>query len=177
MSTGDNRRAVYPRSQTDVTIEIAQIGALDAPALRSLWPTWFGTPPPVRMRRDMLALALAYRIQSKALGGLSKPAVRTLDAVAAREFGEATVRTTDQPRRLRPGTRLVREWHGVVHDVAVVEDGFVWDGTRYRSLSAVARAITGTRWNGLVFFGLKAAGMPKLPVGADTLDAAKVPSV
>lgn len=172
MSRGDSR----PRSQTEVASEIARISALDATALRSLWPAWFGKPPPARMRRDMLALALAYRIQCKALGGLSRQAVRTLDAVAAREFSEASVRAIEPPRRLRAGTKLVREWHGVVHDVAVVEDGFIWNGTRYRSLSAVARAITGTRWNGLVFFGLKAAGMSKSPANADTLDAAEVPS-
>ena len=173
MSRGDGR----PRSQAEVASEIERVGVLDASALRALWPAWFGKPPPARMRRDMLALALAYRIQCATLGGLTKRAVQTLDAVAAREFSEAAVRTTGQPRRLRPGTKLVREWHGVVHDVAVVEDGFVWDGTRYRSLSAVARAITGTRWNGLVFFGLKAAGTTKSRIGADTLDAAKVPSV
>ena len=114
--------------------------------------------------------------QCTTLGGLTKQAVRALDAVAAREFGGTAARTTGQPRRLRAGTKLVREWHGVVHDVAVDADGFVWDGTRYRSLSAVARAITGTRWNGLVFFGLKAAGTPKIPASADTLDAAEVPS-
>ena len=172
MSRGDNR----PRSQAEVISEIARISALDATALRALWPAWFGKPPPARMRRDMLALALAYRIQCKALGGLSKQAVRTLDAVAAREFGGTAVRTSDQPRRLRPGTKLVREWHGAVHDVAVVEDGFVWNGTRYRSLSAVARAITGTRWNGLVFFGLKAAGMSKSPASADVPHSVEVPS-
>ena len=163
-------------SQADLVTEIARIGNLDATALRVLWPAWFGKPPPARMRRDMLVVALAYRIQCTTLAGLTKRTVRTLEAVATSEFGEAAVRTTGQPRRLRPGTKLVREWHGVVHDVAVDADGFVWDGTRYRSLSAVARAITGTRWNGLVFFGLKAAGTPKLPVGADTRDAAKVPS-
>ncbi len=172
MSRCDTR----PRSRMQVADEIARIGTLDATALRALWPAWFGQPPPARMRRNMLALALAHRIQCTALGGLSRHAFRTLDAVAAKEFGETAMRTSDQPRRLRPGTRLVREWHGVVHDVSVVEDGFIWNGTRYRSLSAVARTITGTRWNGLVFFGLKAAGMAKSRPGADTPGAAEVPS-
>ena len=145
MSRGDPGRIL---SQADLVTEIARIGFLDAAALKPLWPTWFGKPPPARTRRDMLALALAYRIQSNAPGGLPKLTVRTLDAVAAREFGGTAARTHDQSQRLRPGTRLVREWHGVVHDVAVVEDGFVWNGERYRSLSAVAQAITGTHWNG-----------------------------
>ena len=123
------------------------------------------------MRRDVLALALAHCIQSKTLGDLSKHANRTLDAVAAKEFGEASARETNQPKRLRPGTKLVREWHGITHDVAVVEDGFIWNSERFGSLSAIARAITGTRWNGLVFFGLKVTGQP---TSRPSMEAAKV---
>lgn len=145
------------RAPADVAAEIARIGDLDAVALRALWPTWFETPVPVRMRKDTLALLLAHRIQSVTLGGLTKTAARTLDAVAAQEFGEAT-RARAPDGRLKPGTKLVREYQGRVHDVEVVDDGYIWNGTRYRSLSAIAQAITGTKWNGLVFFGLKPAG-------------------
>jgi len=150
-------RGPAPLAPADVAAEIARIGDLDAAALRALWPTWFETPMPARMRKATLALVLAHRIQSVTLGGLTKTAARTLDAVAAQEFGEAT-RASAQRIHVKPGTKLVREYHGRVHDVDVVDDGYVWNGTRYRSLSAIARAITGTQWNGLVFFGLKPTG-------------------
>jgi len=150
------------RAPADVAAEIARIGDLDAVALRALWPTWFETPVPARMRKDTLALLLAHRIQSVTLGGLTKTAARTLDAVAAQEFGEAT-RARAPDGRLKPGTKLVREYQGRVHDVEVVDDGYIWNGTRYRSLSAIAQAITGTKWNGLVFFGLKPAGRQTPP--------------
>jgi len=141
-------------SSASVDDEIAGLETLDAATLRAQWPTWFGRPPPARMQRRMLALALAHRIQSQRLGGLSRNAARFLDDVAARVFdkhGAAPVKA----RRIKAGAKLVREWRGVAHEVTVVDGGFVWNGALYRSLSAIARAITGTRWNGLVFFGLK----------------------
>jgi hypothetical protein len=141
-------------------LEIARLGDLEAAALRALWPAWFGRPAPPRMQRATLALALAHRIQSATRPSLSRDSARTLDAIADQEFGRSGRRIADPPRRLKPGTKLVREWRGAVHDVAVVDDGFLWNGTRHRSLSAIARAITGTRWNGLVFFGLKRAKRP-----------------
>jgi len=160
MTRRDRRPAAL--APANVTAEIARIGDLDAAALRALWPKWFETPVPARMRKTTLALLLAHRIQSVTLGVLTKTAARTLDAVAAQEFGE-TARARAPDGRLKPGTRLVREYHGRVHDVEVVDDGYVWNGTRYRSLSAVARAITGTKWNGLVFFGLKPVGRQTPP--------------
>ena len=153
-------------SRAEVSAEIARIGELEAQALRDLWPDWFGRPAPARMHRRTLAAVLAYRIQCDVFGGLSKPTVRTLDQVAAREFGESSDRPLASPRKLKAGTTLVREWHGIVHEVGVVEDGFAWNGGRHRSLSAIARAITGTRWNGLVFFGLKSAKSSK-PIPVD----------
>jgi hypothetical protein len=155
-----NRPDGQPRNRAELTLEIARIGDLDAAALRVLWPAWFSRPAPPRMQRATLALALAHRIQSATLAGLAPASARSLDAVADQEFGRTGRRIAAPPRRLKPGTRLVREWQGMVHDVAVVDDGFVWNGARHRSLSAIARAITGTRWNGLVFFGLKPAKRP-----------------
>lgn len=146
----------------DIAAEIARIGDLDAASLRALWPTWFDTPVPARMRKATLALVLAHRIQSMTHGGLTKTATRTLDAVAAEEFGERS-RAAVHRMQLKPGTRLVREYHGRVHEVDVIDDGYVWNGTRYRSLSAIARAITGTHWNGIVFFGLKPSARPAPP--------------
>jgi hypothetical protein len=155
MSRRDGR--LIPLTPSDVAAEMARIGSLDADALRALWPSWFGTPPPGHMRRPMLALALSHRIQTKALGGLPKSAVRTLDAVADQEFGKETPARA-HALHLKPGTKLVREYRGVVHEVEVVEKGFLWNGTRHRSLSAIALAITGTKWNGVVFFGVRAPG-------------------
>jgi len=155
-------RGPAPLAPADVAAEIARIGDLDAAALRALWPMWFETPVPARMRKATLALVLAHRIQSVTHGGLTKTAARTLDAVAAQEFGEAT-RARAPDGHLKPGTRLVREYHGRVHDVEVINDGYIWNGTRYRSLSAIAQTITGTKWNGLVFFGLKPAGRQTPP--------------
>jgi len=174
MSRDKRSKSPRPRNPAELAAEIARIGGLDAPALKALWPAWYGkaspgSPParaPARMQRTTLALALAHRMQSEVLGGVSKESARTLDAVAAQEFGETSARPSAPPRRLKPGTRLVREWRGVVHEVAVVEGGFAWNGARHRSLSAIARAITGTRWNGLVFFGLKSAGSSKARAAA-----------
>ena len=137
-----------------------QAGATAGPRTRPLARKAPSSPParpPARMQRTTLALALAHRMQCEVLGGVSKESARTLDAVAAQEFGETSARPSVPPRRIKVGSKLVREWRGVVHEVAVAEDGFAWNGARYRSLSAIARAITGTRWNGLVFFGLKTA--------------------
>jgi len=175
MSRDKRSKSPRPRNPAELAAEIARIGGLDAPALKALWPAWYGkaspgSPParaPARMQRTTLALALAHRMQCDLLGGVSKASSRTLDAVAAQEFGETSARpSVPPPRRLKAGSKLVREWHGVVHEVAVVEDGFAWNGARHRSLSAIARAITGTRWNGLVFFGLKSAGSSKVRAAA-----------
>ena len=95
-----------PRSHAELAVEIARIGDLDAPALRALWPDWFGKPPPVRMRRETLGLAMAYRIQCETLGGLSRQAARTLDAIAAQEFGAVAASAPVTAPRLKPGTKL-----------------------------------------------------------------------
>lgn len=101
-----------------ITSELARIGTLDAGALRALWSDWFDTSPPARMRVPILALALAYRIQSKTLGGLSKAAARTLDAVAAREFGAQPDRTL-----IRALARARRWWSDLTTGVHASVDG------------------------------------------------------
>ena len=117
--------------------------------LRAEWRRLFGTDPP-QLSRDLLARALAYRIQEQAFGGLSRASLRRLEAPAARD-GEPT-----PPAPLRPGTRLVREWHGQTHVVVVTEAGFDYAGSRYSSLSRIARLITGAHWSGPRFFGTTA---------------------
>ena len=99
--------------------------------------------------------ALAYRIQEKALGGLKPSTRRLLANVAAAASAHRPMRVAPQPT-LKPGTVLLREWHGTQHQVIVREDGVVFQGKRYKSLSQVAHRITGTKWSGPLFFGLKA---------------------
>ncbi|WP_439401978.1 DUF2924 domain-containing protein [Bradyrhizobium sp. DASA03068] len=137
---------------------LAQISALkSAPvgALKARWRELFGSEPPPYNRR-FLESRLAYRIQELAYGGLSADTVRRLEALAADlpSKGSKRVRHKNSDRPVS-GTRLIREWKGVEHRVTVREADYEYQGRPYKSLSAVARAITGTRWNGLVFFGLK----------------------
>ncbi|MBB4264293.1 MULTISPECIES: DUF2924 domain-containing protein [unclassified Bradyrhizobium] len=137
---------------------LAQILALkSAPVgtLKARWRELFGSEPPPYNRR-FLESRLAYRIQELAYGGLSADTVRRLEALAADlpSKGSKRVRHKNSDRPVS-GTRLIREWKGVEHRVTVRDADFEYQGRPYKSLSAVARAITGTRWNGLVFFGLK----------------------
>lgn len=119
--------------------------------LRAHWRAYFGEPPPVRAG-DLLRRALAERLQEQAFGSDTELRHR-LRAIAGR------VRTGRKPqapaRRYKTGTVLTKTWDNVNHRVEVVDDGFLWDGERYRSLSAIARRITGVRWNGPRFFGLR----------------------
>lgn len=122
--------------------------------LRALWPRWFNRPPPPRLRRDLLVRALAYRMQEQSQGGL-KPATRKqLLALAGAGKTRSTMKVDESPR-LPPGTQVIREWGNEMHQVTVNATGLVYRGTRYRSLSEIARRITGTRWSGPVFFGVK----------------------
>jgi hypothetical protein len=137
---------------------LAQLAALKtAPigALKQKWRDLFETEPPPYNRR-FLEHRLAYRIQELAYGGL-KPETLVRLRELAEEFDGGDPKRRRQPAKDRPisGTRLIREYHGVEHCVTVRDDGYEYQGRPYKSLSAVARCITGTQWNGLVFFGLK----------------------
>src|ERR1700687_3883044 len=112
--------------------------------------------PPPRMRRALLIQALAYRLQEKPLGGL-KPTTRRLLAGIADDATARRTRPVARERKIKPGTTLLREWHGAQHRLTVLEDGVQFGGERYRSLSEVARKITGSRWSEPLFFGLKSA--------------------
>ena len=112
------------------------------------WRRNFKIDPPRHASMEFLRRALAYRVQEKQLGGLL-PALRRELLAVARDDNSQIVR-----RKLKPGVRLLREWHGTTHEVIVTDTGFFWEGQTYKSLSAVARAITGAKWNGHRFFGL-----------------------
>jgi hypothetical protein len=136
---------------------LAQLAALkSAPtvALKQKWRDLFGREAPLYNRR-FLESRLAYRIQELAYGGLKPETIERLEALADESEGKAGRRPNTVQNRPIAGTRLVREWKGVEHCVTVRDEDFEYLGRPYRSLSAIARAITGTRWNGLVFFGLK----------------------
>jgi hypothetical protein len=138
-----------------IAAQVAALPKTPTPELKQMWRELFDREPPA-FSRNYLISRLAYRIQELAYGGL-KPSTRAkLDALAdALDPKAARKRVVNGPV---VGTQLVREWRGVEHKVTVLADGFEWEGRRYRSLSAVARAISGTRWNGWAFFGLKRNG-------------------
>ncbi len=133
---------------------IAELEALSAPELRGRWLEGFCNPAPPRASRDLLLRALAYRIQERAEGGLSKAALRDLVRLAQGN-GVGPGPVSPPAAHLKPGTRLVREWRGEIHQVTVLEDGFDYRGGQYNSLSRIALKITGTRWSGPLFFGLR----------------------
>lgn len=136
---------------------LAQLAALKtAPigALKQKWRDLFEREPPPYNRR-FLESRLAYRIQELAYGGLKPETIERLDAIADELDGKGGKRRRFVHSRPIAGTRLIREWKGVEHSVTVRDEDFEYQGRPFKSLSAIARAITGTRWNGLVFFGLK----------------------
>ncbi len=119
------------------------------------WRRFYRSEPLRYASCEFLVRAISYAMQEQEFGGLRTPARRELLAIAK---GEPVSAQTSQIR-IKPGARLLREWHGTTHEVLVTDQGFVWDGATYRSLSAIAFAITGTKWNGHRFFGLvKARG-------------------
>lgn len=150
-------RAKEPGTQSggseDLARQVEHLSALDAGTLRQRWAVLFGTDPPPSLGRSFTVRALAYRLQEKALGGLKPATQRLLDRVG--EGGSAITSERIAKRRASAGTVLIREWRGVNHRVTVLDHDVVYRGRRYKSLSEVARAITGTRWSGPLFFGLK----------------------
>ena len=142
------------KSAVDFAAELARLDCLASLGLRQEWRRLHQTPPPKRLSRDILLRGLAYKIQERALGGLSKSTMRKLQA--SNLDGPVTSKSRSRQRTsYKPGTRLVRDWHGVTHTVVILAEGVEWRGQRYRSLSVVAREITGARWSGPRFFGLK----------------------
>jgi len=138
---------------------LARLPTLDIGELRQQWRGLYKTQPPANLSRELLLRAVAYRMQEVALGGLRPPRQRQLRQMA-QQFNRIGAAYTFPRPELKPGTRLMREWQARTYDVLVLDDGFSWQNTQYRSLSAIARKITGTAWSGPLFFGLK----PNRPV-------------
>jgi Protein of unknown function (DUF2924) len=145
-----------PPDRKTLDVEIARLRDLDVGELRNRWQTVFGRRAQPHLPRHLLFRVLAYRLQANQLGDLDGECQRLLDRSESPE--KAGQRAVDLSRRtvnLRPGTVLGREWNRRMHKVTVLTDGFAWNGKNYPSLSKAAFAITGTRWNGPKFFGLR----------------------
>jgi len=136
-------------------IELEHLEQLSRAELRALWTEELAETPPSSLGRDILALGIAYARQERRFGGLSKPVAKELDRLAARVLRNGATDVPPPAPLPRAGTILVREWQGATHHVTVTDDGFLWNGKPHRSLSSIARAITGTKWNGPRFFGLR----------------------
>ena len=147
---------IEAQDQNAVDVEIARMRDLNTGELRNQWHTVFRHRAPLHLPRQLVFRILAHRLQSDRLGGLDGECARLLDGSATPEA--SAKRAAELNRRLvrlRPGTMLGREWRGRMQRVAVLAEGFAWNGKTYPSLSKVAFAITGTRWNGPKFFGLR----------------------
>ena len=142
-------------SGPSVVMQLAALKRMTVVELKTKWESLFGAPAP-NNSRSYLELRLGYRIQELTLGGLSRETRRTLDLLADEIDGKIGRKAIiADSRNPVVGTRLVREWDGVENTVTVMRDGFDWQGRKFKSLSAVAKAITGTQWNGYRFFGLR----------------------
>ena len=147
-----------PRPASDreaIEAEIAHVRSLGLDELHTLWRLTFRSAPPPAFTKDLMARFLCWDIQEQAFGGVDPETAKHLDGLA-----QGNKPGKDRPRRLKPGTVLLREYQGERHTVTVVANGYVWHETTYASLSTIARAITGTSWNGPRFFGLRSGGEP-----------------
>ena len=146
--------AVNPGQQKMLEAKIRRLADLSLPELRERWKTLFGNPAPLSLRRKFPARAVAYQMQVQVYGGLSSATKRRL-----REIAEAVRRGNPDAagisRQIRLGTQMIRQWRDKTHIVTAIAGGFEWNGQTYKSLSAVAKDITGTNWNGYAFFGIK----------------------
>ncbi len=154
-----SRRSAKPRGKVSHE-DIDALSGLDKSELHIRWEEAFSHPPPKYMRREIIVRALAHEMQLEAAGGMPAGLVRQLER-AARAMREGKPSTSASDHRsasavtIKPGTRLLRDWQGVTHEVIILENGVQYRGREWSSLSAVAREITGTRWSGPLFFGLK----------------------
>ena len=154
-----------------LTQDIAELQELDLDGLRLRWRNLFGRAAPAHLPKSLVSRIVAYRMQANVHGDVSRNTRLTLDRLAREAKGEGGSHPTAREhsgdaRRLFTGTLLMREWGGVMQRVTVLDDGFLWNSAKYPSLSKVAQAITGTRWNGPRFFGLRAKSSGSRPDAA-----------
>src|SRR6202795_3109479 len=142
------------KSSIDIAESLARLSASTIFELRGEWRRLHRAPPPMRLSRDLLLRGITYKLQEKPLGGLYKSIIRKLERLNL-DSEASDAQKPAPPISLKAGTRLVREWRGVTHTALIHTDGVEWNGRRYRSLSVVARKITGAGWSGPRFFGLR----------------------
>jgi hypothetical protein len=138
-----------------IEAEVERLRSVPIIELRALWRAKFKSEPPQAFGPDLLRHSIAYKLQKDVYGGLDRRTARLIRQLME-QFTKSNGRIV-LPRRIKPGAILIREWKGERHQVTVLEDGFVYRDKPYESLSQIARFITGTRWNGPKFFGLRAA--------------------
>ena len=161
------RKSIKPKDQAlpgpgynaemdaSVLARLAALKAMSVKELKELWASLFATSAP-NNSRAFLEVRIASRIQELTYGGLSRDTRRTLDMLADEVEGKLVRKSMAvDARNPMPGTKLLREWNGAEHTVTILSDGYDWQSRKYKSLSAVAKAITGTNWNGFRFFGLR----------------------
>ena len=139
---------------TEISNKLQELPHLPKPELLALWRELFAKPAHPRLRRNLMIPLLAYRLQEQAYGGL-KPAIRKRLQKLTAELEQSRISPLPLLPELKAGTKLLRQWQGVMHEILVADEGFEYRGVRYESLSEIARQITGTRWSGPLFFGLK----------------------
>ena len=138
----------------DFTNRIPALPKMQRGELMALWRQLYGRKDRPRIRRELLVQMLAYRIQERAYGGLSPVTRKRLHQLARRLEADPNAKLCGEVR-IKPGTRLIRDWRGQPYCVTVLENGYEYAGKRYPTLSQIARLITGTRWSGPLFFGLR----------------------
>jgi len=155
------KEQALPRPGEDAKMDasvLARLSAMQAMSvndLKDMWASLFSSAAP-NNSRPFLEVRIANRIQELTYGGLSRETRRTLDMLADEVEGKIVRKSmADDARNPMPGTKLLREWNGIEHTVTMLSDGYEWNARKYKSLSAVAKAITGTNWNGFRFFGLR----------------------
>ena len=153
---GGQRMRDQPSSKRteQISAQIAALASLSMNELKIGWRDLYDTEPAPRISRELLTRAIAYRLQERAFGALD-PATRRLLERAAEDRSARGRKQVAAAGKVAPGTLLIREWHGAAHQVTVLDQGVVYHGKRYGSLSEVARLITGSRWSGPLFFGLR----------------------
>ena len=144
-----SKKPVQSQSAEAIAVEIDRLAGLPTKGLKEAWTAEFGRPPPKGLWPELLLRMLTWRVQETAFGGHDKAILRLLAGFGQNRAGDR------RAQRLKAGTVLVREFGGTRHTVTIVPEGFVWEEKTYSSLTAIARIITGSSWNGPRFFGLR----------------------
>lgn len=151
------------KTEEAIAEQLLSLEKLDYKKLSAEWCRLYRRTPPNRVSRELLLRGIAYKIQEKAFGGLNSAMKRKL-ANLSENLDESGGSIRNRAAHLKPGTKLIREWYGKIHTVTTLENGFEWQGKQWRSLSVIAREITGAHWSGPRFFGLAKTSNNRLDI-------------